>query len=81
MIPTAKEWTVIVSKQAGAWGSYGYDAKEDALRVTVTPQANEAFVERLAYAFDDPTDTRSRSRFAGRGSRWGSRSPSTLLRS
>jgi hypothetical protein len=57
MIPTAKDWTVIVSKQAGAWGSYGYDPKEDALRITVTPQASEGFVERLAWDFDDPTDS------------------------
>lgn len=55
MIPTAKEWTVIVSKQAGAWGSYGYDPKEDALRVTVTPQPSE-MMERLAYTIDDPSE-------------------------
>src|SRR6201996_7522330 len=31
MIPAADECTVIFSKQAGAWGSFSYDQKEDAL--------------------------------------------------
>ena len=55
MLPTATEWTVIFSSQSRAWGSYGYDAKEDAARVKVTPTAGEA-VNRLAYTFDDPTE-------------------------
>jgi len=53
MIPTAGEWTVILSKQANAWGSFSYDPKEDALRVQVTPKPAE-FRERLAYTFEDP---------------------------
>jgi tetratricopeptide (TPR) repeat protein len=53
MLPTQKQWTVIFSKQAEAWGSFTYDQKEDALRVTVTPQPSEAR-ERLEYTFDDP---------------------------
>jgi hypothetical protein len=57
MIPTPKEWTVILSKMSVAWGSFSYDQKEDLLRVTVTPQQAPAFTERLAYTFDDPTDT------------------------
>jgi Protein of unknown function (DUF2911) len=52
MIPTEKEWTVIFSKQANAWGSFTYDQKEDALRVTVKPQAVEMH-EALAYDVDD----------------------------
>ena len=54
-IPTETSWTVIFSKESRAWGSYSYDQKEDALRVTVTPQAGEN-VERLLYTFDDVTD-------------------------
>jgi hypothetical protein len=54
-IPTEGSWTVIFSKESRAWGSYSYDQKEDALRVTVTPQAGEN-VERLLYTFDDVTD-------------------------
>src|SRR5262245_54751129 len=36
MIPTAKDWTIIFSNQAAAWGSFSYDPKEDALRITAT---------------------------------------------
>ncbi|HVR39168.1 MAG TPA: DUF2911 domain-containing protein [Thermoanaerobaculia bacterium] len=55
MIPTESAWTIILSKESAAWGSYSYDPKEDALRVTVTPQAAES-TERLRFTFDDPTD-------------------------
>jgi len=54
MIPTADSWTVIFSRMASAWGSFTYDQKEDALRVTVKPQPAE-FHEALAYDFDDVT--------------------------
>ena len=56
MVPTPKDWTVVFSNTASAWGSYGYNQKEDALRVTVTPHAAD-MTERLQYTFDDPTDT------------------------
>jgi tetratricopeptide (TPR) repeat protein len=50
MIPTQKEWTIIFNKNAYAWGSYFYDQKEDALRVTVnTKPAN--MQEWLSYTF------------------------------
>jgi tetratricopeptide (TPR) repeat protein len=58
IIPTAKDWTVIFSTATTSWGSYSYDPKEDALRLTVTPRALPAFEERLAYRFDDPTATK-----------------------
>jgi Protein of unknown function (DUF2911)/Tetratricopeptide repeat len=58
MIPTAKDWTIAFSNMSVAWGSFTYDAKEDALRVTVTPRTNAASEERLLYRFDDPTDTK-----------------------
>ncbi len=53
MIPTPDSWTVIFSKTNTAWGSYSYDQKEDALRVTVKPKplANEK--EALEFEFDD----------------------------
>jgi tetratricopeptide (TPR) repeat protein len=56
MLPTEKDWTVIFSNMANAWGSFSYDPKEDALRTTVTPQPAES-QERLGYTFEDPTDT------------------------
>lgn len=54
MIPSTSTWTVIFSNEAAAWGSFTYDQKEDAARVTVTPEAAE-FQERLGYSFDNPT--------------------------
>jgi TolA-binding protein len=55
MIPTETEWTVIFSAMADAWGSFGYDQKEDVLRVKVQPEKT-AFTERLEYTFVNPTD-------------------------
>lgn len=52
MIPGENEWTVIFSRNSTSWGSFTYDQKEDALRVTVKPQPAE-FHEALTYDFDD----------------------------
>jgi hypothetical protein len=52
-IPAAEQWTIIFSKNSTSWGSFSYDEKEDALRVTVKPHAGE-FVEALTYSFEDP---------------------------
>jgi hypothetical protein len=53
MIPGENEWTVIFSKNSTSWGSFTYDQAEDALRVTVKPQAAELH-DALTYDFDDP---------------------------
>ena len=53
MIPTESTWTVILSKNSTSWGSFTYDEKEDALRVTVKPRPAE-MQEALSYTFDDP---------------------------
>jgi tetratricopeptide (TPR) repeat protein len=52
MIPGENQWTVIFSKMSTAWGSFSYKKDEDALRVTVKPQAAE-FHDALTYDFDD----------------------------
>ena len=39
MIPGENEWTVIFSRNSTSWGSFTYNQAEDALRVTVKPQA------------------------------------------
>lgn len=52
MLPGEKEWTIIFSKTATAWGSFTYDEKEDALRVAVRPRPAD-FHEALTYDFDD----------------------------
>ena len=54
MIPGENEWTVILSKNSSSWGSFSYDQKEDALRVSVKAQAGEIH-EALAYDFDAVT--------------------------
>lgn len=59
MIPTQKDWTIAFSNMSTAWGSYSYDVKEDALRVTVAPRAVANHVERLQYRFDDPGDAKA----------------------
>ncbi len=51
-IPTADEWTIIFSKNSTSWGSFSYDEKEDALRVTVKPHSAE-FEEALSFTFED----------------------------
>jgi hypothetical protein len=52
MIPGENQWTVIFSKASTAWGSFSYKQDEDALRVTVKPQATELH-DALAYDFDE----------------------------
>jgi tetratricopeptide (TPR) repeat protein len=51
MIPTADDWTIIFSKNSTSWGSFTYDEKEDALRVTVKPKATDMH-NALTYDFD-----------------------------
>jgi len=51
MIPTKNTWTIILSKDNAAWGSFFYNEKNDAVRFTVNPIAND-FQEWLSYSFD-----------------------------
>ena len=51
-IPGKDEWTVIFSKDADSWGSFWYDPKQDALRVTTKPTKAE-YHEWLAYEFPE----------------------------
>ena len=52
MLPDKDQWTVIFSKNSTSWGSFSYDEKEDALRVTVKPATDQNF-DTLTYTFDD----------------------------
>ena len=52
MLPGQKDWSVMLSSTNTAWGSFSYDEKEDALRVTVKPRPAE-MQEALSYTFDD----------------------------
>src|SRR5713226_7849494 len=51
-IPDKEQWTIIFSKNSTSWGSFSYDEKEDALRVTTKPQAAD-FREALTYTFEE----------------------------
>ncbi len=53
-VPGASSWIAIFSKNSTSWGSFTYDEKEDALRVTVVPHPID-MQEVLDYRFDDPT--------------------------
>ena len=50
MIPGKDEWTIIFSKDAGAWGSFWYDPKLDVLRVKTKASKND-YHEWLTYEF------------------------------
>jgi hypothetical protein len=60
VLPTREEgqdvWTFIFDTNPNAWGSFAYDGKHDALRVTVKP-VKVPLRERLEYAFDAVTDS------------------------
>lgn len=51
-IPGQTEWTIIFSNNSTSWGSFTYDQKEDALRVTAKPEKSE-YHEWLTYEFTD----------------------------
>ena len=54
VIPTANEWTLIFNKDEGQWGSFSYNEKDDALRITAKPHMSHHPHEALTYMFDDP---------------------------
>jgi hypothetical protein len=54
-IPGKEEWTIIFNKKADQWGSYSYDAKEDALRVKVKPVWVADSQEVLSYEIPQVT--------------------------
>jgi hypothetical protein len=51
-IPGESEWVVIFNKVPEQWGAMKYDEGEDALRVTVAPEATE-FVESMMFEIDE----------------------------
>jgi hypothetical protein len=56
-IPGATEWTLVFNRTAEQWGAYEYDEAQDALRVTVTPEASDESEEMFEIGFDDVTPT------------------------
>ncbi|MEO8635751.1 MAG: DUF2911 domain-containing protein [Gemmatimonadales bacterium] len=56
MIPSSSAWTLILSRESSAWGSFSYRPSEDAARVSVTTRPAD-YIDRLQYTMEDPTDT------------------------
>jgi hypothetical protein len=56
-IPTASDWTLILSKDAELWGAFNYNPEHDALRMQVKPQTLADSQERMTFSFEDTTDT------------------------
>lgn len=52
MIPTKGDWTIILSKDHNAWGSFFYKEANDAARATVKPRACPK-TEQVTYDFTD----------------------------
>lgn len=55
VLPERQSWTFIFSRNTKGWGAYGYDSKDDALRVSVAP-AKAPHQERMAFSFDDVSE-------------------------
>jgi hypothetical protein len=62
-IPGKTAWTVIFNKKGDQWGSYEYDAAEDALRVQVTPTSGPN-VEWMEFSFPDVGTNSGKAEFA-----------------
>jgi hypothetical protein len=52
MFPDKDQWTIAFSKNSTSWGSFSYDEKEDAARVSVKPRATEP-TELVTYTFEE----------------------------
>ncbi len=55
-IPGKDEWTIIFNKDEGQWGSFAYDAKNDALRVKSKPQWVADSKEFMSFNIDAMTE-------------------------
>ena len=52
MKPGKDKWTIMFNKNSDAWGSYKYNAKDDALTIAVKPMKAD-HQEWLAYGFEN----------------------------
>lgn len=59
VIPTEKEWTIILNSELKQWGSYGYDKikAKNVAEVKVAVKSLGAVVEALTYTTDDTNVT------------------------
>lgn len=47
------DWTFIFNHEPDQWGAYKYDKSKDALRVNVSPEKSQEFVERMAFVIKE----------------------------
>ncbi len=59
MIPGDDAWTLVLNEAADGWGTGGYDAEADVLRVELTPTSGPQ-TESMMFGFDDVGDGTSR---------------------
>jgi hypothetical protein len=52
-IPGEKEWTIILNKDHEQWGTYGYDAAKDVLRVTAKAEKLAALQDLFTIEFEN----------------------------
>lgn len=55
-IPTEKEWTFIINKNAEQWGAGEYDEKEDVIRFKATPTVSPIINERMIFTISAVED-------------------------
>ncbi len=58
-IPSTGDWTVILNKDADAWGAYTYNQASDVLRFKVKPEALTRPEEHFTISFEDFTPTQA----------------------
>lgn len=58
-IPSTGDWTVILNKDADAWGAYTYKEASDVLRFKVKPETLKKPQEHFSISFDDFTPTQA----------------------
>lgn len=56
VIPGAKEWTAIISKDLNVWGSYFYKEENDVARLTVPVSEDKEALEAFSIAFKKSKD-------------------------
>lgn len=54
IIPSETDWVVVFSKASDQWGSFTYDEKLDALRLSAKPSPGQ-FLETMQFSFSDVT--------------------------
>lgn len=56
-IPNEDEWTIIINKQLGQWGSYGYNREYDVVRFNVPRQDSPEHTELFTISIDKANET------------------------